>query len=166
MSVWDWVQKSAQCIGQRLGAFFTWLIRGLLKDVRSAVVGAAVASLISFAIAYSDAPQRETWIYTNDGGIAEPFKVLLGELRRVPDSAEAKYDVKFEPLSLQSTYVCEFSHLTGKTAKDMLFQYLSRYSGCFVVSEISGTSIVIRPNKKSGIMIDLGDTWNCKCQVE
>ncbi|MBZ0140749.1 MAG: hypothetical protein K8H87_13410 [Pseudorhodoplanes sp.] len=133
---------------------------GVFGDIRSAAVGSifgAIVGLITAAFAVK--PPIETFIFTNDKGFAQPMRALLTSLK---DEKE-KITIRFEPEDLEEVYVCEYSHVTGASPKQVLFSYLDKYSACLSVSQKDRSDFVIRPNKLSGLLVSRNGHWFCKC---
>lgn len=100
----------------------------LMTDLRSAIVGSIFGALVGTPIGLwwaaamaSDAKQVD--IIPNVAGYAQPFPLLLDLLSK----GERAITVSFKPETLRSTFVCEFSRLSGPTDSEMIFAFLDRY---------------------------------------
>jgi len=146
-------------------AFWSWFIGGLPGDVRSAAVGAAVATVATIALNtivaafFSPPPPREFFVFTNDQGFAQPMRAFLDQLKE--EQAAPKF--VFDPPSLEQLYVCEYAYLSAPSVREIVLTYLNTYSMCLSVSEIAPQSYVIRGNKRSGFLTEQNGNWLCKC---
>jgi hypothetical protein len=141
-----------------------WLQRyGIVGDVRSAIVGSAVAAVISTLIAwhYEPGPPKEIEIRINSDGLASPMAALIAEAQKDVDPTA----FSFEPPAFKDVWVCEYSHLTGYSGREMMLAYLSKYSMCFSVVQTADRVYSIRPNPNvTPEFRKDGDAWFCRCK--
>lgn len=137
----------------------TWHEHWLFKDIRSAAVGALVGAVTGLIVAAASSPDKELIFYTNDQGVSKPMRALVSEVTK----ENPKISISFDPTNLGAVSLCEFSHLRGQSYREIMLTFFDKYAACFVVSEVSETSFVVRPNRVSGIMTDQNDNWSCKC---
>lgn len=147
-----------------IGKGWAWLQRyGIVGDVRSAVVGSVVAALISTLIAwnYAPGPPKEIEIRANSDGYASPMAALLAEANKDPEATA----FSFEPATFKDVWVCEYSHLTGYSGREMMLAYLSKYSMCFSVVQTADRAYSIRPNPNATPEFKTIDqSWFCRCK--
>jgi hypothetical protein len=92
-------------------------------------------------------------------GLASPMKALTLEVRN-----DGEVAFSFDPPDLERTWVCEYYHGTGYSGREMMLQYLSKYSMCFSVVQKTETEYVIRPNpNNSPEMKKTKLGWFCRC---
>lgn len=136
---------------------------GIFRDVRSAIVGSAVAAVISTVIAwyYAPGPPKEIEIRINSDGFASPMAALVAEAKRDSDPTS----FSFEPAAFADVWVCEYSHLTGYSGREMMLAYLSKYSMCFSVVQTTERAYSIRPNPNPTPDLEASEnSWFCRCK--
>lgn len=151
---WKWTLEKCLQFGTRL---YKW---GIFSDVRSAAVGAVFGAIVGLiAAALAAQPPIETFIFTNDQGYAQPMRALLEPLKEEKE----KITLTFDPSDLEQVYVCEYSHISGSSPRQVLFSYLDKYSMCLSVSQTTRSDFIVRPNLRSGILMSRNGNWFCKC---
>lgn len=153
---WKWAMEKGRRLGARL---HKW---GIFTDIRSAAVGSVFGAIVGLiAAALASQPPIEAFIFTNDQGYAQPMRALLEPLKEEKE----KITLTFDPSELKQVYVCEYSHISGPTPRQVLFSYLDKYSMCLSVSQTTRSDFVVRPNLRSGMLTSRNGNWFCKCNL-
>lgn len=132
-------------------------------DLRSAVVGSLFGALVTWFLNwyYAPGPPLEIEITTDSNGFASPIAPLLGAVT----ADENPTTFTFEPPAFRGVWVCEYSHLTGYSGREMMLTYLSKYSMCFAVVQGAKGAYTVRPNPNgSAEFKPTSDGWFCRCK--
>jgi hypothetical protein len=134
-----------------------WIGDVIISSIVGAIVGIVAGH---YTDAFSRPPPKSATIWTNELGQARPMMTLIPPLKR-----ENKIAIRFDPPELEQVVVCEFSHVTGESASEVVLSYLGRYPMCFVVTEKSeNAEWVVRPNVAQQQIKRLPNgQWSCLC---
>jgi hypothetical protein len=142
---------------------WNWFWAGITGDIRSAIVGAFVAALIAPAVVKCTeaGPPKEIEIRTGSAGFAKPMVALLEVA--VKDDQPTVFT--FDPEAFKNVWVCEYSHLTGRSGRELMLAYLSKYSMCFSVVQTADRAYTVRPNPNASAEFrPSGNQWFCRCK--
>ena len=107
------------------------MIRWLLSDVKSALIGSGVATIITGLWIAVEEYSQSAFFQTGAGnGIGSPSQII--------DVANSSYDGKkitLEPPELADTRVCEYYAGRGDDYFDIALDYILQYKTCFVVKD-------------------------------
>jgi hypothetical protein len=136
---------------------------GIVGDLRSATVGSVFGAIVGLiAVAIAAQPGKETLIFTNEDGYAQPMQALLAPLNK----EEREVTVTFEPPDLRDVYVCEYTRIVGFSYYELVLFYFDKYSMCLLPIKRSEVEFVIKPNLHSGFLANKDGNWLCKCGPE
>ena len=118
----------------------------LFKDVRSALVGAAVGSVVAFVgTLLAHEPEKEMVLGVSEEGYGKPKSLFT-----LPELKNEGLVLQFHPAELQDVYVCEHSVLRGSSWKNIVLTYFNEYRMCFYLIEAGDDTYSIYPNLRSG----------------
>ena len=133
--------------------------RWLFKDIRSAAVASVISTFSTITVVQCSQMERNIIIDTNRDGYAQPMPILLSQI----ESEGHLISVDFSPPEIRKTFVCEYADISARSWDAVFFAYLNRYPMCFSLNQTSDVSYSVRPNTRSGEMLEVNNVWFCKC---
>lgn len=137
-----------------------WIVDFVVNTTIGAVVSLVVgvqAARIYAEITKPEPPIRFDFI-TDSAGMVKPFPLIAISLKQT-----GNLSLIFDPSELQATKVCEFARISGVSYEDIFFQYVTRYSTCFSITESKPSIWLVRPNKNSKNIVLENGQWYCNC---
>ncbi|MDP9630314.1 UNVERIFIED_ORG: hypothetical protein J2W85_002388 [Ensifer adhaerens] len=143
-----------------LKSFWNWVRGGIPGDIRSALVGSAVASVTTIVTTAFIAPEPLHFAaFANAQGYTQPLKPLA----KVVSASGEMVEFEFQPPELRETYVCEFAQVEATSHRQLMLSYLGRYPTCFAVSQMSPDKYRVFTSASTVDIQKVKDNFLCKC---
>lgn len=143
-----------------LRSTWEWLKEGIPGDIRSTVVGAAVATTITMVTtAWIGQEPLKFSAFANAQGYTQPLEPLSNAVAKSGEAVE----FVFQPPELRMAYVCEFAQVEAATHRQLMLSYLSRYPTCFAVSQMSQDEYRVFTTGSTVDLRKANGNFLCKC---
>lgn len=101
-------------------------------------------------------------VFPSEDGWAKP----LPELIEAASEEDSTLVIKLKPDQVADTYVCEFSEMSAINYRRLFLSYVDRYRMCFDIRQTDENEYLLLPNRISGQMKLVGNSWQCLCTGE
>jgi len=101
----------------------------------------------------------EVHAYTNDEKQSMALPSIVNAV-----SQYKEFQLILVPESIKYTYTCEEFHYKGSSPKELLTQYTTQYSQCFIFEEVDPQTFLLTPNFNESSMLEDDGFWHCSCK--